>query len=219
MPGLWAITCTASQAPFGRLRIGGETARGEVIEPDAVLEVADGVLDLGVAAIVGLEVQGISVPVGDECVIAVVDEEGQLGTGRGFHPPDDEQHRRGVGLTLEGGVGGLRHSGGAVHPVGNRRPVRLWYRLDKIVQALALADGDGEADIHFAADRDQGVGIEAAVGPHRELTRGTGVAHPPHRLPQEVAGARAVLARPWRSRAINTSPVPAHVVQARASSG
>ena len=61
---LWAMTWTASQAPFGRLRIGGETARGEVIEPDAVLQVADGVLDLGVAAMVGLEVQGISVPVG-----------------------------------------------------------------------------------------------------------------------------------------------------------
>ena len=27
---LWAITCTASQAPFGRLRIGGEAARGEM---------------------------------------------------------------------------------------------------------------------------------------------------------------------------------------------
>ncbi len=69
------MTWTASQAPFGRLRIGGETARGEVIEPDAVLQVADGVLDLGVAAMVGFEVQGISVPVGDEAVIAVVDEE------------------------------------------------------------------------------------------------------------------------------------------------
>ena len=45
---LWAITCTASQAPFGRLRIGGEAARGEMVQPHAVLEVSDGVLDLGV---------------------------------------------------------------------------------------------------------------------------------------------------------------------------
>ena len=37
-------------------------------------------------------------------MIAVGDEEGQLGTGRGLHPPDHEPHRRGVGLTLEGGV-------------------------------------------------------------------------------------------------------------------
>ena len=52
----------------------------------------------------------------------------------------------------------------------------------------------------FAADGDDGVGVEAAVGPHRELTRGTGVAHPAHRLPQEVAGASsgvgAALAQP-----------------------
>ena len=50
------------------------------------------------------------VPVGDAAVIAVAGEEGQLGTGRGLHAPDDEPHRRGVGLTLEGGVGGFGHS-------------------------------------------------------------------------------------------------------------
>ena len=57
---LWAITCTASQAPFGRLRIGGEATRGEMVEPDAVLEVSDGVLDLGVAPMVGLQFRGYS---------------------------------------------------------------------------------------------------------------------------------------------------------------
>ena len=150
-----------------------------------------------------------------KAVIAVVDEEGQLGTGRWLHPPDDEPHRHGVGLTLEGGVGGLGHVGGAVHPVGNRRPVLLGYGLDDIPQAGVLADGDGEADIHCAADRDQGVGIEAAVGPHRELSPGPAVAHPAHRLTQEVGGAPSVLARPARSRDISTSPVPA----AMASSG
>ena len=46
--------------------------------------------------------QGFPVPVGDEAVIAAGGEEGQLGTGRGLHPPDDEPHRRGVGLALEG---------------------------------------------------------------------------------------------------------------------
>ena len=169
--------------------VGGEAARGEMIQPHAVLEVSDGILDLGVAAMVGLQCQGVPVPVGDEAVIAVSGEEGQLGTGRGFYPPDDEPHRCGVRLTLERGVGGLGHSGGAVHPVGNRRPVRLGYRLDDIPQAFVLADGDGVADIHCAADRDQGVGIEAAVGPHRELSSGPSMAHPPHRLPQEVGGA------------------------------
>ena len=33
------------------------------------------------------------------------------------------------------------------------------------------------------------MGVEAAAGPHGELTRGPGVAHPAQRLPQEVCGA------------------------------
>ena len=195
--------------------VGGEAARGEMVQPHAVLEVSDGVLDLGVAPMVGLEIQGFPLPVGDEAVIAVGGEEGQLGTGRGLHAPDDEPHRRGVGLALEGSVAGFGHVGGAVHPVGDGRPVLLGYGLDDIAQAGVLADGDGEADIHPAAGGDDGVGVEAAVGPHRELSPGPGVAHPPHRLTQDTvsrrkwAAPRAVLARPSRSRAISTSPVPA----------
>ena len=49
-------------------------------------------------------VRGLPVPVGDEAVIAVGGEESQLRTGRQLHPPDDEPHRRGIRLTLEGGV-------------------------------------------------------------------------------------------------------------------
>ena len=94
--GLWA---NLARQPGG---VGGEAARGEMIQPYAVLEVSDGVLDLGVAAVVRLQFQRLPFPVGDEAVIAVGGEEGQLGTGRGPHPPDDEPHRRGIGLTLEG---------------------------------------------------------------------------------------------------------------------
>ena len=54
---------------------------------------------------------------------------------------------------------------------------------------MVLPNGDGETDILLAADGDDGVGVEAAVGPHRELSFGPGVAHPPHRLLQEVSGA------------------------------
>ena len=53
---------------------------------------------------VGLEFQGVPVPVGDEAMVAVAGEEGQLGTGRGLHSPNDEPHRSGVGPGLEGGV-------------------------------------------------------------------------------------------------------------------
>ena len=54
--------------------VGGKASRGEMVETHAVLEVAYRILDLGVAAMVGLEVQGIPVPVGDEAVIAVAGE-------------------------------------------------------------------------------------------------------------------------------------------------
>ena len=60
--------------------VGGEAPRGEMVESDAVLEVSYGVLDFGMAAVVGLQFQGIAVAVGDEAVIAVAGEEGQLGT-------------------------------------------------------------------------------------------------------------------------------------------
>ena len=169
--------------------IGGKASRGEMVEADAVLEVPDGVLDLGVAAVVGLQFQGIPVAVGDEGVIAVAGKEGQLRAGGGPHPADDEAHRSGAGLTPERSVFSLGHVGGALHPVGYGPPVPLGYGLYQISQVLAQADGDGEADIRLAADLDQGVGVEAAVGPHRELSTGPGVAHPAHRLPQEVVSA------------------------------
>ena len=38
--------------------VGGKAARGEMVQSDAVLEVSDGILDLGVAAMVGLQFQG-----------------------------------------------------------------------------------------------------------------------------------------------------------------
>ena len=84
--------------------VGGEAPRGEMVESDAVLEVSNRILDLGVAAMIGLQFQGLPVPVGNEAVIAVGGEQRQLGAGRGLHPPDDEPHRCGVGLILEGGV-------------------------------------------------------------------------------------------------------------------
>ena len=142
--------------------VGGEAARGEMVQPDAVLEVSDGILYLGVAAMVGLQFEHLPVPVGDEAVIAVAGEEGQLGTGRGLHPPDDEPHWGGFGLTLEGSVGGLGHVGAAVHPVGDWRPVLLGNRLNQLPEAGVLADGDREADIHFPAGGNDSVGVEAA---------------------------------------------------------
>ena len=66
--------------------VGGEAARGEMVQPDAVLEVAYGILDLGVAAMVSLQFEQLPVPVGDEAMIAVFGEEGQLGTRASASP-------------------------------------------------------------------------------------------------------------------------------------
>ena len=83
---------------------------------------------------IGLQFQGVAVSIGDEAVIAVVDQEGQLGVGRGLHPSDDETHRHSIGLTGEGSVAGFGHVGGALHPVRDGRPVLFRYGFDEIAQ-------------------------------------------------------------------------------------
>ena len=62
--------------------VGSEAPRGEMVEAHTVLQVPDGVLDLGVAAVVGLQFQGVAVAVGDEGVIAVVGEQQSYARGR-----------------------------------------------------------------------------------------------------------------------------------------
>ena len=42
--------------------VGGEAARGEMVQPDAVLEVAYGILDLGVATMVSLQFEQLPRP-------------------------------------------------------------------------------------------------------------------------------------------------------------
>ena len=61
--------------------VGGEAARGEMVQPHAVLEVAYRILDLGVTAMIGLQFQRLPIAVSDAGVIAVSGEEGELGTG------------------------------------------------------------------------------------------------------------------------------------------
>ena len=39
--------------------VGGEEPRGEMVQPDAVLQVSDGILDLGVAAMISLQFEGL----------------------------------------------------------------------------------------------------------------------------------------------------------------
>ena len=56
--------------------VGGEAARGEMIQPHAVLEVSDGVLDLGVAAVAGDE------PDVSECLLRDSDFDAEFATLR-----------------------------------------------------------------------------------------------------------------------------------------
>ena len=137
---LCAIACIASQAPLAAKR-----PEGRWLRPTPYLRSRMAFSISAWRRWSASTIQGVAVPVGDEGVIAVGGEQGQLRAGRGLHPPDDEPHRRGVGLALKGGVGDLRNVGGAVHPVGYGSPVRLGYGLDEVPQSGVLADGDGEA--------------------------------------------------------------------------
>ena len=51
-----------------------------MVEAHAILQVPDGVLDFSVAAVVGLQLQGVFLPVGDGGVIAVAGEQSQFGS-------------------------------------------------------------------------------------------------------------------------------------------
>ena len=128
--------------------VGGEAARGEMVQPHAVLEVAYRILDLGVTAMISLQFKRLPVPVGDEAVIAVGGEESQLRTGRRLHPPDDEPYRRGVRLGLERGAGGLDRSVEAAREgqykdrKGTVRQWNGWSSLNGWVDRAAEHDSD-----------------------------------------------------------------------------
>ena len=66
--------------------VGGEAARGEMVQPDAVLEVAYGILDLGVAAMVSLQFEQLPVPVGDGSHDSCIWRRGRVGNRASASP-------------------------------------------------------------------------------------------------------------------------------------
>ena len=110
----------------------------------------------------------------------------------------------GAGLCGEGSVGGFRHVVGALHPVGDGRPGMFACGFDEIAQLHVLPNWDGEANAHRAADGDESVGVETAVGSHGEWSAGSSVTHSAHRFLQEVCGESSRVARPLRSRTISS---------------
>ena len=61
--------------------VGAEPAGREVVEPNPVFEVADGVLDHGVAAVIRLEFNGVALAVRDEGVVGPFGEQAKVGCG------------------------------------------------------------------------------------------------------------------------------------------
>ena len=93
-----------------------------MVEPDAVFEVADGVLAVGVSSMPGIECDRVAVAVGHEGVVGVVGDQGELRSGRG---PGSADHQPagdaflGAGLECPPVDGG--HVGAVFEPV--RDPV------------------------------------------------------------------------------------------------
>ena len=55
-----------------------------MVDPYAVLQVADDILHIGVAVMTGLETEGAAVPAGDEIVIAVIGKQSPVGSRSGL---------------------------------------------------------------------------------------------------------------------------------------
>ena len=88
--------------------VGGEAARRHVVQPDAYLRSRIAFSISAWRQMISLQFQGLSVPVGDEAVIAVGGEEGQLGTGASASPSRTMSRTgRCVRLTLKRGVSRL----------------------------------------------------------------------------------------------------------------
>src|SRR5450759_1239861 len=96
---LWAMTWTASQAPLAANRPDGRWLR-----PIPYFQVPDRVLDLGMAAMVGLELEHRADPVGDEGVVVVEGEERELRTRCRPDAAHDQAHRDRILLARKRGV-------------------------------------------------------------------------------------------------------------------
>jgi len=150
-----------------------------MVEADAVLEVADHVFDLGVAAVIGVQRHGGSDPVGDERVVVPGREQLALG-GQVADPAHDQP------VALVGGLGDLGH---ARVGVADRRPPFLADALDRLADRLGLAHGDRVAHAVAAQPLAGGGCPESRVHPDGELAAGAGAADPADQLIDEPGHA------------------------------
>jgi hypothetical protein len=190
----------SSQAALAANRTEGRWA-----SPGVRLQVADGQLANGVAAVVGVQLNSRADAVGDKGVIAPGGK--QLGL---VALVTDATHDQPVAL-----VGSLGDLGQPVALVGDRDPGCLGDGSDRGVHGLGLANLDRVADPVAAEPLDE-------LGrPDPESARKVSSPLAPARRSRAISsstnrrGPRAVLAEPLRSRACSTSPLSARV----ASSG
>jgi hypothetical protein len=106
-------------------------------------------------------------------------------------------------VARKGGVHRLGHVGTVGDPIWDRGPCLFGERLDQAPDRGVLADRDAEPDIGPPADRDHLRGIEATVGPPRELSaraRFAAQERPERRgrLDREAEDSRRPGARPRR---------------------
>ena len=88
-----------------------------MVETHSVFAIPYRVLYLGVAAVIGLEGEMISLPVGDEAMVGVIKERFVLRPRGGPDPSYDQAQRL---AALEGRIGYLGHVGAAIEPVRYR---------------------------------------------------------------------------------------------------
>jgi len=173
------------QRPGG---VGEEDPGWAVAESCALLEVADGELHHGVAAVVGVQLDGAAGAVGDERVVAPVRPQGGLGvdqTGAAHDQPAAclASKRR------------LGHLGGPAVGVVDVGPGVLADGGDRGLDQLGLAHRDREPDGVAAARGDDLARPESRVAPQRQRPGCPGPADPTGQLVTEPLSPAAGIGR------------------------
>ena len=105
--------------------VGGEAPRRLAVESHAVPEVSYGISELGLSAVVGLQLESVAPSACDGGTVVLVDDQHQMGAESGPDPADDQTSQIGVRLAPKVYARARGHVGYTVHPVGNGVPVGL----------------------------------------------------------------------------------------------
>ena len=189
--------CRAEQPRRVRL----EVPRWDVVEPRPFFEIADGEFDDGVAAVERIDLERVSIEIGEEGEVTPVGPQGGLGTDEPGAAHDET-------LTP---VVAFGHLGLAARRVGHWSPGVLVDERNGLDHLLLHPYSHGEADVEAAQRGDGVVGPKPRVKAHDELAGCAGPADSGHELGDQASRSAPEPAGPRRSRAWSTSPVSARV--------